>query len=392
MIPSHFASHVSRRLTPFLVLALLVTACGENSDLPGVDEIVDRVVAAESEVSSVHQVADMHVDMDWGEADETFGIGASEVATTTVETWISGPMMRMEWDDDAPYMAGTVMVSDGETLKMHMPGTNQAVEVAMSSIDAAAASPEQSAAQTREWATRLLQRSDVEMVDVEDVAGRPAFKLQAKPRLGSEGSDDPDATDPERGTVWIDTEYYYPLKLDMPMGRVHMRMTVREIEFNATIPPERFTLDIPDDVEAMDLPMPNIATTTADEAAEQVGFPLLALDPGTSEFELESTHVSEFPGFGDETGGLVMQSYKGPAGRIMVQQMPAMAELGDMDLASMMSGMGDAREIQIGDHDATLVSLGIAGASLYWQTDETMVTISGDLSEEDLIAFAESLR
>lgn len=122
----------------------------------------------------------------------------------------------------------------------------------------------------------------------------------------------------------------------------------------------------------------------------QVGFPLFALDPEATDFELESTQVSEFPGLGEEAGGLVVQTHKGPAGMISVQQMPAMTDL--FDMASLMSGIGDAREVQIGDQEATLVSLGLAGASLTWQTDETLVTVSGDVSEEELIAFAELLR
>jgi outer membrane lipoprotein-sorting protein len=367
-----------------LVLALTATACRDDSGALSVDQIVDRVVKAQSEVTSVHQVAD--VSMDMGLGTET-GFGAMGPITTTMETWTAGQKMRMEWGSDSPLMGGTVMVSDGQTVQMYTPTTKQVMEMPVPKLDDAAVSPQQSAAMTREWVTRLLQRADVELLGMEEVAGRQAFKLGAKPKAASGGSD---VADLSGDTVWIDSEHFYPLKLDMPMGSMRMAMTVREIEFNATFPPEQFTLDLPADVEKMAIPVPSFPTTTADEAAAKVSFPLLAADPAESAFQLESTHVTDLPGLDDKPNGFVMQAYKGPAGTVMVQQTRAAAS--SPDLASAMGSAGSSREVQVNGHTATLVTLGLAGSMISWQTDETHVTVTGDLAEADLLAFAESLR
>lgn len=388
MLPLHRAIHAPFRLTPLLValfLLPLTAACGENRGALDVEQIVERVVEAQSEITSVHQVADLSVEMD---PNSESGIGAIGTMTMTIESWTDGPKTRMEWQGDSPILGGTVMLSDGKTVQSYMPEMKQVFEASVPTLDGGTVSPEQSALMTREWVTQLIRRTDIELVGIEEVAGRMAFKLEARPKTGAQDADG--AAEALGGTVWIDAERFYPLKLDMPMGWMHMRMTVREIEYNPTIPAERFVLDLPADVEKSELSIPSMATTTAGDAADKVGFALLAIDPSESEFQLESTQVIEIPGSGEEAGGLVMQTYTGPAGTVIVQQMRVLAD--GPDMAAAMSGLDQAREVRVGDHAATLVSLGLAGSTLSWQTDETLVTLSGDLSEEELLAFAALLR
>jgi hypothetical protein len=278
-------------------------------------------------------------------------------------------------------------VSDGVTAKGYSPRTNKVIEMPLPQVDAAD-SPQASAAMMREWVSKLLRTADVQLLGMDEVAGRSAYKLLATPK-GTQESSAAGVT--SAATIWVDSEHFYPLKVDMPVGGMRIGMLVREIEFNIPIPPERFALDVPAPVETVAAPVPALATMSAEEAAAKVGFPLLAADPAATEFKLESTYVTALPAMQGSSGDLVMQAYASPAGTIMVQQTSAAGDPPDPAAGMGDMGMGTTREVEVGGRKATLVSLGLAGAMITWQTDQTRVSLSGNVSEPDLLAFAESL-
>jgi len=373
----------TRRFLSTFTLALIVPlagACGGAGAL-SVEDVVARIQEAQEKIGATHVVADVTMTMPSMEAPMTM----------TMEQWAQGDdRMRVEYTGGTSPMDGMVMVIADGKATMYTPASNSFLETEMPDMGSAAASPEQAAAMTGQWLRHLLDTMDLRLGGIEEVAGRRTYKLEATPKAtpSAEGGPGEGAS-----TIWVDAETFYPLKLDLGLGVMRMGMTVREVEYDPEIPAETFVFTPPEGAEAMDTSgfrMPAISTTTPDEAAEQADFPLLALDGEALGFELTNTQTIQMP---MPTGGeasLVSQTYEGPAGTIVVQQMPAIEGMDDM--AAAMGAGGSARTVEVGDQEATLVTLGLGGTMLTWQTGETRVTLTGAVDEEALLAFAAALR
>lgn len=361
-----------------VVLAGPALAMGCRGGEPAVDEIVSRVQAAQAKVESTHVTADIAFQMP--------GLGGPDMSMAmSIEQWMDGDKMRLEYVDGAPEMKGTVMVMNGDSLAMYMPATNQFVETAVPDIKEAGTSPGQAAAMTREWVGQILNTNSISFGGIEEVAGRRTYKLNAVPKATSEAVSDNGGI----STLWVDAETFYPLKLDLAMGPMHMTMTTREVEYNPVVPPETFVLKAPPGAETSDVDLPQIETITVKDAQEKVTFDLLEAEAGATDFVLENTTVSAMLGTEGKNISVVIQTYRAAAGTINVQQMPSAV---GVDLAGAMLGGEGARAVDVGSREASLASLGIAGLVLSWQEGETQIVLSGQVAEEDLLAFAASLR
>ncbi len=390
MVPLHRAIPAPRvwpKAHWLLIIALMATACRDSDVTPDVDQIVERVVEARSGNTSAHHVAELATEMQW---DPDPGLDILDAMTMTLESWTVGQNMRVEVQGNRLFMGNSVTVSDGVTGRTLMQDASQAFEAPMPAFDDTEVliSPDQGSMMPHLWVPHWLQRADVELAGVEGVAGREAYRLEARSK--AEGGDADDA-EPVSGTVWVDREYFYPLKLDVPTSSTHVRFIVREIEFDVPIPPERFELDLPaDDALTKRTNSDDASTTTAEEAAAKAGFSLLSVDPAKSDYQLERTTVRETPGADDGTRVVIMQTYRGAAGLASVQQMLAASYASDY-IASM-SSLGDSRTVQVGGREATLVTTDNRASTLIWQSGETLLTVSSRLSDEALIALAESFR
>jgi outer membrane lipoprotein-sorting protein len=300
------------------------------------------------------------------------------------EQWTDGDKMRMEYVDGAEELKGTVMVVNGNSMAMYMPSTNQFMETELPDLQSAGAA--QTAAMTRQWVDEILKTNTITLGGIEEVAGRRTYQLNATPKSDAGAA----AEDAGGSTLWVDAETFYPLKLDMTVGPMHMTMTTREVEYNPVVPADNFVLEPPPGAETSDLGlgMPDIETTTAQDAQAQVDFDILEADSDATDFLLENTSVAAMPG--SEEGGFsaVTQTYTGPNGTLSVMQMPA---VGDFDIAGAMGGEGGAKTVDVSGTEASLVSLGVAGNMLSWRVGDTQITVSGMVGEEDMLRFAESL-
>jgi outer membrane lipoprotein-sorting protein len=304
----------------------------------------------------------------------------------TIEQWMDGDKMRMEYTGGSDELTGTVMVMDGKRMSMYMASTNQYMETDVPDFGTAGSSPAQAPAMTRAWVDEILKTNTVTLDGVEEVAGRRTYKLSAVPRDGdTSGSADGGGAASLASTMWVDSETYYPLKLDLTMGPVHMTMTTRQVEYNQEIPDDRFVLGAPPGSETMDLSLPEMQSTTVVDAQAAVSFDLLELDAGESDYELESSTLSEIEATEDRTLERLTQTYRGPSGQILVMQMPAM---GDLDLAGLMGGDGDTRMVDVSGNTANVISLGVAGTMVVWRAGDTQITLSGQVPEDEILTLA----
>lgn len=93
----------------------------------------------------------------------------------------------------------------------------------------------------REMLEEMLNENDVEMIGKEKVADRQTFHLSLKPK-----NDDAFATLNE---IWIDTEFYMPLKMKVEGDDFSMLTEYTLIDFNIDIADDKFNFAIPEGAE-----------------------------------------------------------------------------------------------------------------------------------------------
>ena len=235
------------RSTAVAAVALLAITAGclgavdeslgdDPEDLSG-DEIADRVIQNHDEIEDVHGVQ---------------RIDAAGTSTTS-EVWIKPPdKYRSEPVDSEAGMSVTT-VSNGSTTWIYDRGSET---VTTTRHDAAGAGAFNLT--NTEHVRELLGEFEVESAGMDEVAGRDAYVLELA--AANETADD---VEYEEFRLWVDTEYWYPLKYsttitvdgeDAALAGETFESTIafESIEFNAGVDDERFEFTPPENATVTD--------------------------------------------------------------------------------------------------------------------------------------------
>jgi len=163
-------------------------------------------------------------------------------------------------------MAGSVSVSDGETMWMYNPQQNTVMIMEMPDM------PEQNENDYLQIIEMMLNESDFSLAGVENFDGRTTYVIEMSPKdesdLGMFGD----------MKVWVDKETWMPLKMDMKDadGNLMYSAEYRNFQINTGISDDEFQFTVPEGVEVQtmeEMMLPQ--TMTLEEAQEETTFDIL---------------------------------------------------------------------------------------------------------------------
>ena len=351
-------------VTLSLVLTLFVSACQSR---PTVEEIVANVREVEASTEDAHAVLEVSLQAQ----------GMDEDAV--VEVWEKRPnKLRAEvLEASDPKFVGIVSVTDGQQGWMYNPTEN---EVIVGEADRDELSnPREMLQFAEKIIQRVLDTSEVELVDEEEVAGVATYKLAFTPK---EDSDETVLPVGSQATLWVDQERWIVLQAhfvgDM-VGEGWMR--VRSFDLNAGIADMRFQFEVPEGAEVIDFEDMEPVPVTLDEALEQAEFPLLVpsyVPEGTTLIDvLAMDH------------GVVLRYDHAEVSFTVVQRL----EREENQERFLELEVLPQESVTVRGQTATLFADEGAGKSLLtWTENGVDVTIAGDIGRDEILKVAESLQ
>ncbi|MEY7848825.1 DUF4367 domain-containing protein [Natrarchaeobius sp. A-rgal3] len=348
------------------VALLLVLAGCTAAPITGDDvdaaEVVEKVEQRHDEIEDVHGVQQTTVD------------DGEEVTTTTAEVWEKPPNQYREevLSSTADYTEeGDTTVADGTQVWSYT-ADDDTVRTFEFEDDAALGA---TGFEDEELVDEYLEAFDVEYDGTETVADREAHVLRLTP---SEDGDENVAEVYDEIVLWIDDEYWYPLKqqaeMDTEEHSMAVTITFEEIEFNAGVEDDRFAFDPPEDAEVVSLE--DITTEefeTLEDASEAAPFDVA--EPDVPEgYALDRASVTD-----DGTGGVtVTATYTDADGEYL-----SLSVVADRDVTP------SGESVTVDGSEATLVDGSLS--TLYWECGDLEYTLSGDLEGEELTEIAETV-
>ncbi|AEA47863.1 outer membrane lipoprotein-sorting protein [Archaeoglobus veneficus] len=253
---------------------------------------------------------------------------------------------------------GLLIVSNGKTMWSYDEKNN---EVFVMELKQPEVSPDYG-----KLVKNMMEYYDVELLGSEKVLGRDCYVLKLTPKEGSEFAEFASTQ-----KMWIDKEYWYPLKTEMKGKDMSMTMEYTEIEFNTGVsddvfeftPPEGAKIKTPEDLGIREF-------SSVEEAQQAVDFEIL--EPSyTAGYELRTVTVIK--------DSVSMQYVNG-------QDIMFIREV----VADKLPEMQNAEKVKVGDTEGTYIELYGSGM-LTFRKGDIVVTITGKLDKEELIKIAESM-
>lgn len=332
---------------------LVVTACSTEN----VDQIVEKALQAQDNVKSYYAEITTTYEFD-GETD-----------TSSYKEWSAKPdKNRIEHD------TGDLYVSNGKESWSYDKEANIVTVYDFDNeifnedkLDEAEFDEKEF---MREMLKEMLSENDVEIVGKEKVANRKTYHLSLKPKKDDEFAMVND--------IWIDTEFYMPLKMKFEGDDFSTLMEYTLIEYNIDIADDKFNFNIPNGAEVQywsDL-MPK--SMTLEELKEAVTFAIPEVNDVPEGFTFtEATYYEDMD--------LVMLDYND-------------GEEGFLSISFTVNGNNDylfededSEEVQIGDITGTVTTFADI-TSLSWKKDDYSFDITSTVSKEELIKVASEIK
>lgn len=375
---------MDKKKTTWLVVgAILLLAATVSAFVivqPTAKELLIETLETSKTIDNAHAVVDIVLD------------SPEEKASATVEVWgrheEDGPgAFRLEvLETDKEESVGTVVVSDGETLWAYSPVKGK---VFVGTVEEAKAAMQEKQPMRDEFdmdefdhpenaeeaVDKLLEYFEVERKGSASVAGGDANQLELKPIPEQM----PDEYAAVGGLVylWIDKNRSVPLAAEYTGGSMgEVSLTAVELEVNAGVDEALFTFEIPDGVEVVGFADMKPESLTLDEAAASAEFDIL-----TPETTPEGATLVDVL----DVRGMIVQRYNlSDAGSFSIAQ-------GVSDETPKPSTEEQAVEVQ-GVSGGLFVSENGDRVLLTWSEGGLHFYIAGDLTPEQVLAMAESLK
>ena len=346
---------------------------------PSAKDILTQTLEASKTIENGHAVVNINVD------------SPEEKASATVEVWgrhgeDSGAFRLEVLETDKEDAAGMVIVSDGETVWAYSPakntvfiGTAEEAKAAMAEkqpMHEEYGAKEFDHPETAEEAVdKLLEYVEASRTGTETVANASAYQLELKPI--------PEQMPAEYTAIgglvnlWVDQNRSVPLALSYTGGAMgEVSITALELEINQGVDDALFSFEIPDGVEVVGFADMEHEALSLDEALASVDFRLLSPEVLPANATLvETLNVK----------GMIVQRY-------------TLKEGGSFSIAQ--GEVGD--EIKASSAEQAVEVRGVSGSlfsseendkvMLTWSEGEIVFVIAGEISAEEALEIAESLK
>lgn len=355
------------------------------------DDMLYNAARLMTEVKSGHAVLSFEV-----QSPEESGTGTVEVWGRWDSESEEPPVFRIEViESSMEKAAGAVMVSDGTQFWMYRPDENKVLTGTAEEMKAYMAEhasaygegefshdeydPDASAAadmpQTpEEMVDKLLEYFTAERAGSESVGAYNANKL----RLVPIPEQIPEEMRANGGllNVWLRVGDDAPLGVEYTGGAVgYAKVMATTLDLNVALDDVLFTFEIPAGAEVVNIADLEPPTVTLEEAQATAAFDILT--PDTLPVPARLVDITE-------VRGAVVQRYNSPDGSFTVAQGAATAAP---------SAPEDAQSVTVRGVDGLLVSNeDNTRALLTWNEGDVTFWVGGDLSAENALAVAESLK
>lgn len=345
-------------LSLLVIFSMLLAGCGMQ---PTAEEIVAKLREVEASTEDAHGVVEISVN----------GQGMDE--ELVIEAWEKKPNMFrakvLEASDSE--LVGSISVTDGNQFWGYHPGENEVLVGEVGSEEPASA--REMIQYVDEIVQRVLDSSDVKLLGSEDVAGVATYKLELTPKEGEE------TFLPTGGkvTLWVDQDRWIVLQAHVTGELVgEASMTVRSFELNTGLSDDLFQFEVPEGVQVTNVEDKQPESITLDQAQAQTDFDLLLptyLPDGTTLVDVLAVE-----------GAIILRYNHTETSFTIVQGLP---------IGQMPAPPGSQKaEVTVRGQTGNLISDGGPANLLNWTEDGVVITIAGQISEDEILKVADSLQ
>ncbi len=215
----------------------------------------------------------------------------------------------------------------------------------------------------------ILKKFDVKLVGTEKLFGKDCYILELKPKRSALY---------QSIKMWIDKEYWFPLKMQISMKGLNMTTEYIDVEFNTNMSDEIFEFKPPKNVKIVTKEPPKFEMfRSVEEAQKHVQFKILT-PKYTAGCELNSVMVTN-----NSVHLSYMNKYEGRF--FAVEERPNSS----VD-STIPTENADVEDVKIGDTKGKFVKIFNVGMVVFEKGD-LLIRVSGNLDKDELISVAESI-
>jgi outer membrane lipoprotein-sorting protein len=354
--------------TMMTILLLLLTACA-SAITPPADEIASQMQAALE--TPMHGIMEMTNLMPGGREE-----------TSVMEMWQNSSEQIRQVTLEGPEGAvGTLHLRNGNEMWFYNPNDNTYSHQELSGMP----SSEETGGQMTQMVEQMLESMDITYLGSGEVAERKVHELKFSPKEGEEGEESTFFM-PGETTISVESETWFPLKMEIESEEFGMKMEFREIEFNPDFSPDTFTFVPPEGAEEREINMPE--ELTLEEVREKAPFTLLEPTSLPEGFEFESAQLFEMADDQEMGGTSVILNYRNGGKQLMISQF--YSPEGHAEMLEMAGAM-EAEKVTVRGQEGYLMETGMGMRGLMWVEDDLQLSLFGSLSEEEMLTVAESM-
>ena len=248
---------------------------------------------------------------------------------------------------------GMLIVSNGEKMWSYNEKKN---EVFVTNVSGTPFNPDYG-----KLVRNMLEVYDVKLLGTEKVAGRDCFIIELKSKKGN-----------EKAKMWVDAEFWYPLRIERESYGIKTIMEYSDVEFNTGVSDDFFEFRIPEGAEIKtekDLGIQRFKSV--EEAKKHVNFTVFVPEY-TAGYELKEVQViGEIVSITYEKEGRVLTIMEGPG-----DEMPKLP---------------NSEKVKIGESEGIYAEL--YGSKVFaFRKGNVVIMLSGQLEKEELVRIAESMK
>jgi len=251
---------------------------------------------------------------------------------------------------------GLLMVSNGKTVWIYDEKRNEVMisNITMSSHEV---NPDYG-----KFVRDMLEKYDVKLLGSEKVSNRDCYVIQLTPKKAKLN---------KTIKMWVDKEFWYPLKIVYQIGEIKSTLEYIDVKFNTGVSDDIFEFKPPKGAKIVKNPFKMKRFKSVEEAQECVDFKILK-PTYTAGYELKEVVV---------LSDTVVLNYYNESKDVLTISESNKGSLPEMP---------NAEKVKIGNEEGLFLEI-YGSKMLTFKRDEVVITISAKLSKEELIKIAESM-
>jgi len=351
-------------IVTLILLGGLLMACSSDNNMFSPDQVISQALEnsekidsyiAESKIviSENDQIVEENVLKEWRHEDGRVRIETLDEAGETISIVVNDGNELIIYDLESEQAS---VIDDPELIALNQQSPKEQAELSLSIV---------------------RDTHDLTLKDETEIAGRDVNHLVATPKEKNQliGKQE----------IWIDKENWLVLKITSESGDQLIDMMYETVDFNVDIDDTMFSLDLPENVELIDLDdIHDVDEVSLTEAADALGQPFLYI-PEDDSLEISTLEKSDLQGIVNRIE-IDIDYKKDDLPYVTLSIFETPDDVDDMT-------MPDETETTIRGQDATYIDMK-GFRSVFWDEDGlrySLSTIDPNLSIEDILELTETM-